>query len=100
MDSLLARGADDVARVPSDANGKLVECCRFGKQQFEPGALLQLLLGVRRERETGLPQLSQPLRTEPREVDEPCGRKKRLVRRDVRRRLLAADVLLAGLQGE
>ena len=33
-------------------------------------------------------------------MDEPGEREKRLVRRDVRGRLLAADVLLAGLQGQ
>src|SRR5581483_6337151 len=38
--------------------------------------------------------------TEPGQVDEASERQERLVRRDVRRRLLAPDVLLARLQGE
>ena len=100
MDAALARRLHDVARIPSDANGTLLECCLIWKHQLEPGTLQQLLLRVGRERETGLPQLAQTLRTEPREVDEPSERQERLVRRDVRRRLLAADVLLARLQGE
>src|SRR6185295_18279055 len=36
----------------------------------------------------------------PRQVDEPAERQEGLVRRDVRRRLFAPDVLLACLQGE
>jgi hypothetical protein len=52
------------------------------------------------EAETGLPQLAKTLRAEPREVDEAAEREERLVGRDVRGRLLAADVLLARLQGE
>ena len=100
MDAPLARRRDHLAGVPSDADGKLLERCPICKHRLEPRALPQLLLRVGRERETGLPQLAQPLRPEPREVDEPAERQERLVRRDVRRRLLAADVLLAGLQGE
>src|SRR6188474_2332910 len=52
------------------------------------------------ETEAGLPQLAKPLRTEPREVDEATEREERLVGRDVRGRLLPANVLLARLQGE
>src|SRR5207248_6120259 len=47
-----------------------------------------------------LPQLAEPLRPEPREVDQSRQRQQGLVRRDVRRRLLAPDVLLARLEGE
>ena len=42
----------------------------------------------------------QTLWAQPREMDEPGQREERLVRGDVRGRLLAADVLLAGLQGQ
>jgi len=71
-----------------------------GEHQLEPGALLQLPLRVLGESEAGFPHLAQPLRSEPREIDEAAEGEKRLVRRDVRRRLLAPDVLLARLQGE
>src|SRR5207253_574974 len=60
----------------------------------------QPLLRVPGKAHAGLPQLPESLWTQPREVDQPGERQKRLVRRDVRRRLLAADVLLPGLQGE
>src|SRR5439155_690921 len=62
--------------------------------------LLGALLRVRAQRQAGLPQLAQPLRPEPREIDEPAEREERLVRGDVRRGLLPPDVLLPGLQGE
>ena len=100
MDAALARRRDDLARVPSDAHGKLLERWLIGEHRLEPGALHELLLRVRGEGQAGLPQLAESLRPEPREVDEAAEREERLVRRDVRRRLLAADVLLAGLQGE
>src|SRR5213075_2455364 len=74
--------------------------CPFWKHRFEPRPSTQLLLCVRREGEAGLPQLAQPLRPEPRQVDEPAQGEERLVGGDVRRRLLAPDVLLPGLQGE
>src|SRR3712207_8491037 len=41
---------------------------------------------------------SEPLRSQPTEIHEASERQQRLVGRDVRRRLLAADVLLARLQ--
>src|SRR3954468_22191596 len=99
MDAALARRLDDVARVPSDAHCKLLERCPICKQLSE-AALRELLLRVGREREAGLPPLAQSLRPEPRQVDEASERQERLVRRDVRRRLLAPDVLLSRLQGE
>jgi len=89
----------DIARVPSDAYCKLLECCPIGKRQFEAGAH-QAFLRIRGERHAGLPHLAQPLRPEPREVDEAPGRQQRLVGRDVRRRLLPPNVLLPGLQGK
>src|SRR3954465_6144001 len=46
------------------------------------------------------PRGAGALRAEPREVDETSERQERLVRRDVRRRLLAPDVLLPCLQRE
>ena len=52
------------------------------------------------ERQAGLPHLAQPLGPEPGQRGETREREERLVRRDVRRRLLAADVLLAGLERE
>ena len=58
------------------------------------------LLRVLAKAHAGLPQLAEPLRAEPRQMDEAGERQQRLVRRDVRRRLLAPDVLLARLQGE
>ena len=44
------------------------------------------------------PSLAQAVRAEQAQVDEACEREQRLVRRDVRCRLLSADVLLARLQ--
>ena len=55
---------------------------------------------VARERHAGLAELAEALRPEPGERDEPAEREQRLVGRHVRRRLLAADVLLARLQRE
>src|SRR5206468_7455410 len=69
------------------------------KQWFE-AALSELLLCVGREREAGLPHVVQSLRSEPCQIDKASERQERLVRRDVRRRLFAPDVLLARLQGE
>ena len=100
MNAALARRRDDLARVPSDADGKLLERCLICEQRLEPRLFLEPLLRVRGERQAGLPQLAQPLRPQPREVDEPAEREQRLVRGDVRRGLLPPDVLLAGLQGE
>ncbi len=100
VDTLLARVRDDLARVPSDADGKLLERCPIGKHRLESRPLREALLRVRGQRQAGLPQLAQPLRPEPREVDEPAEREQRLVRGDVRGGLLPPDVLLAGLQGE
>src|SRR5947199_5075619 len=48
----------------------------------------------------GLPHLAQSLWTEPRKVRQAGEGEERLVGGDVRGRLLAADVLLARLQGE
>ena len=100
MDAPLARGRDDLARVPSDADGKLLERCLVCKQRLESRSLFEALLRVRGQRQAGLPQLPQSLRPEPREIDEPAEREQRLVRGDVRGGLLPPDVLLAGLQGE
>ena len=100
MHTLRACVRDDLAGVPSDAHGKLLECCLVGKQRLESRLLLEALLRVRGQRQAGLPQLAQPLRPEPREIDEPAEREQRLVRGDVRGGLLPPDVLLAGLQGE
>src|ERR1051326_7889943 len=91
--AVLACRPNDVARIPSDAYRKLLERCPVWKHQLEPGVLLQPLLRVRREREAGLPQLPQPLRPQPRQVDEAAEGEERLVRGDDRRRLLAPDVL-------
>ncbi len=100
MDAPLARRRDDLARVPSDADRKLLERCLVCEHQLESRALGEPLLRVRGEGQAGLPQLAQSLRPEPREIDEPAEREQRLVRGDVRGGLLAPDVLLAGLQGE
>src|SRR5689334_14580289 len=81
-------------------HGKLLERCPLWKHQLEADLLLQPPLRVRRQREAGLPQLPEPLRPQPRQVDEPAEGEERLVGGDVRGRLLAPDVLLAGLQGE
>src|SRR5204862_2053344 len=71
-----------------------------GKQRLESRPFLEALLRVRAQRQAGLPQLAQPLRPEPREIDEPAEREQRLVRCDVGGGLLPPDVLLPGLQGE
>ena len=100
MDTPLPRGRDDLARVPSDADGKLLERCLACEHRLESRPLLEALLRVRGQRQAGLPQLAQPLRPEPREIDEPAESEQRLVRGDVRGGLLPPDVLLPGLQGE
>src|SRR5204862_5975161 len=80
-------------------DGKLRECCPFRKHQFDAG-LEETPLRVLGEAHAGLPQLAQSFGPEPAQVDEPRQCEERLIRRDVRRRLLASDVLLAGLEGE
>src|SRR5204863_7613766 len=70
------------------------------RRRVEGGREREPLLGVGGEGEAALPQLPQPLRAEPREVDEPAEGEERLVRRDVGGRLLAADVLLTCLERE
>ncbi len=96
MDALLARGPDGLLGGPSDTHRKLLERCPVRKHQREA----KLLLRVGREAHAGLPQLAQSLRAQPREVRQAGEGEERLVGRDVRRCLLAADVLLAGLQCE
>ena len=91
--------AKRLARGPSGANGKLLERCLLGKHQLEP-RVRQPLLRVPREGHAGLPQLSEPLRSQQAQVHKPGERQQRLVGGDVRGRLLAPDVLLAGLQGQ
>src|SRR5919198_1059097 len=99
MDAVRLRIPHGVLRGPSDAYDKLLERCPFRKHQLEPG-VGETGLRVFAQRHAGLPQLANPLRPEPREVDEAGERQQRLVRRDVGGRLLAPDVLLARLQGE
>ncbi len=85
-------------RARSDrANGEFLERRPFGESELEPGPL-KLGLRVAGKRHARLPQLAQPLRAEQAQVNEPGEREQRLVRRDVRGRLLPADVLLARLQ--
>ena len=71
--------------------------CRETAARHPRGQPLLRALG---ERHAGLPHLPEPLRPEPGQVDEAGQSEQRLVRRDVGRGLLTADVLLAGLQGE
>jgi len=79
MNAERARIANDVARVPSDPDCKLLERCPVCKHELEPGALLQLPLRVVGESEAGLPHVAQPLRPEPREIDEAAEGEERLV---------------------
>ncbi len=60
----------------------------------------QALAGVVGAADEQLAELDQPPAAEPAQVDHPAERVQRLRRADVVRGLLAADVLLAGLQGE
>ena len=76
-----------------------MECCLIGKHELGAG-FGQRLLRVLGEREAGLPQLLQSMRAQPRQVDEAGQGEQRLVRGDVGGRLLPANVLLPGLQGE
>src|SRR4029079_5144108 len=99
VDSLRPGGADRLAGVPPGPDRKLLERCLIGKQQFE-SRRRQALLRVPSKRHASLPPPPKPLRAEPRQVHEAGEGKQRLVRRDVRGRLLAADVLLTGLKGE
>ena len=96
MDALLARRADRLLGGTSDAHCKLLERCPVRKHQWKPESILR----IRREAHAGLPQLAQSLRAQPREVRQPGEGEERLVGGDVGGRLLAADVLLPGLQGE
>src|SRR5439155_13380923 len=99
VNSLCASVVDRLLRVPSDANGKLLERCPFRKQQLESG-VHQATLRILAEAHAGLPHLLEALRTEPGEVYEPGQRQQRLVCGDVGGRLFAADVLLSRLQCE
>src|SRR4051812_26422382 len=94
MNTHRTRVADHRARAPSGAYGKLLECCLTWKQRFEP----DLLLRIGGEAHAGLPHFAEPLRTQPRERNQALQCEQRLVRRDVGGGLLAADVLLTGLQ--
>src|SRR5262249_5384100 len=100
MHTMLACGRDDLARVPGDSNCELLESRRLGKGRLESGTLRETLLRVRAERQARLTQLPQPLRSQPRQVDEPAQGEQSLVRGDVGGRLLPPDVLLPGLQRE
>ena len=94
MDAARARVRDHVARAPRSADGELLEGrpVRERERQAEP------LLRVGAEAHARLAELAQPLRAEPGQVDEAGEREQGLVRGDVRRRFLAADVLLPRLQ--
>src|SRR5262245_59229622 len=95
MDAPFTSGRDDVPAAASEPDRKLLECCPLRKRQFSTG-VNKTLLRVLTEGHAGLPHLPKSLRTEPGQVDETSQRQQSLVRRDVRSRLLAADVLLAG----
>src|SRR5437588_106236 len=69
VNACLAPGGDRLLGGPSGAHGKLLERCLVWKHRFEPG-VRQSRLPVRGEGEAGLPQLAQPLWTQPREMDE------------------------------
>ncbi len=99
MHAAVARRADRVLGAPSGAYCKFLECCPFWKRRFEAG-VGQPALSVGGEAHAGLPHFTESLRPEPGKVNEPREGQQRLVRRDVRGRLLAPDVLLAGLQGQ
>src|SRR5436190_19988833 len=99
MHARTASVANRLFRRPSDPYGKLLERCLFWKHELQAG-LAQAPLRVAREREAGLPQLTQPLRSEPREVDQPGQREQCLVRRDIGGGLLTTDVLFTRLQGQ
>src|SRR5512132_526692 len=62
MDARRARIADRVLPGSSDAYGKLLERCLFWKHELQTG-VTQTFLRVAREREAGLPQLAQPVRS-------------------------------------
>jgi hypothetical protein len=96
VDTASAGLADDLLRGSSDANGKLLECCLFCKHESRPRRSFACSASAMQV----LPHLLEPLRPEPREVDEPARRQQRLVGGDVGGRLLAPDVLLARLEGE
>src|ERR1041385_4955708 len=64
MDSLAERILHDLACVPSDTYGKLLECCPIRKRQFEAGGC-ESLLRVLGKGHAGLPPLAQSLRPKP-----------------------------------
>src|SRR2546423_15722083 len=99
MDAPRPRCAHGSLGVPSDADGKLFECCPFRKRKLETG-VDQASLRILAEGHAGLPQFADALWPEPREVDEAAERQQRLVGGDVGGRLLSPDVLLTGLKGQ
>ncbi len=66
----------------------------------DAGQRRQQLAGVVRARQQQLAELDDPAASQPRQVDDAAERVERLRGADVRRGLLAADVLLARLQRE
>ncbi len=100
IDAPRARGADRVGRAPSGADRKLLERCLIRETASSSPRSPRRSFAYCGERHAGLPRLAQPLRAEQREVHQPRQREQGLVGGDVRRRLLAPDVLLARLQGE
>src|SRR5581483_6171651 len=63
MDAVGSRVTDRLAGGPSDADGKLLECCPRRKHELEPFRR-QALLRVPAERHAGLPRLAESLRPE------------------------------------
>jgi hypothetical protein len=70
MDASLARRRDHLARRPPDLDRELLEgrLLRENERQPEP------LLRIRGQAHARLSHLAQPLRAEPREMDEPRER--------------------------
>ncbi len=95
MDAALACAPDHLSRGKRRAERDLLE-----RAASNAGTKVDPLPRVLREREACLAHLAQSVGPEPRQRREPGEREQRLVRRDVRRRLLAPDVLLARLKRE
>jgi hypothetical protein len=80
-----------------EPDGELLEE-RPVDRELDAVEVRQPLGGVARPGEARAGEVAQPLRAEPREVDQRRHGVERLVRADVRRRAFAADVLLARAQ--
>ena len=97
--ALLLAAADDRVDIRVQAHGELADD-RLLVQRADAVERGQRLAGVVRALQQQLAELDEAVAAQPAEVDDAAERVERLRGADVRRRLLAADVLLARLERE